>query len=65
MGLSGDLKMLQIKILASGSSGNCCRVKDGQTTILIDCGITTTKIKEGLDYQLGGVGGVLITHRHL
>ena len=38
---------LTIKSIASSSLGNCYTVDDGQTKILIECGIPIKKIKKG------------------
>ena len=59
--------MLQIATLASGSSGNCTLVTDGQTHILIDAGISARRITTGLK-ALGvdpaELSAILITHEH-
>ncbi len=55
---------MQIKSLASGSTGNCYWVSDGQTQILIECGISIKEIKKGLNYKLHEVSGCLISHGH-
>ncbi len=52
---------------ASGSSGNCEYVGNGRTNILVDAGISTKRIVEGLEKT--GVSpleldGILITHEH-
>ena len=53
--------------LASGSSGNCYVVKSGDAAILIDAGISTKKIHDGLE-SLGvlrsEIMAVLVTHEH-
>lgn len=56
--------MLEIKALASGSSGNCYRVNDGKTSLLIEAGIPIQKIKEGLNFTLTDIVGCLISHEH-
>lgn len=56
--------MLDIKALASGSSGNCYRVSDGKTSLLIEAGIPIQKIKEGLNFNLTEIAGCLISHEH-
>ncbi|SDI96696.1 Phosphoribosyl 1,2-cyclic phosphodiesterase [Halanaerobium congolense] len=56
--------MLEIKALASGSSGNCYRVNDGKTSLLIEAGISIQKIKESLDFTLTDIVGCLISHEH-
>lgn len=55
---------MNIKILASGSSGNCYSVSDGETTILLECGISIKEIKKGLGFRLSSVAACLITHEH-
>lgn len=59
--------MLKVATLASGSSGNCTVVSDGRVHILIDAGISTRRISQGLkalDIELRHISGVLITHEH-
>ncbi len=54
--------------LASGSSGNCVYVCHGRTGILIDAGISMTRIKKSLAAlggELAAVDGVFITHDHI
>ena len=60
--------MLRVATLASGSSGNCAVVSDGRVHILIDAGISTRRISQGLKtlgIELRHVAGVLITHEHI
>jgi len=59
--------MLRAATLASGSAGNCAVVSDGRVHILIDAGISTRRISQGLKalgLELRHVSGVLITHEH-
>ena len=56
---------MDIKVLGSGSSGNCYRVSDGKTSLLLDAGLPIKRIKQGLDFLLHDIDGVLITHEHL
>jgi len=51
---------MDIKTIASGSSGNCYKVGD----LLIDAGIPIKKIKQGLNYKLSEISGCLISHAH-
>ena len=60
--------MLKVATLASGSSGNCAVVSDGRVHILIDAGISTRRIAQGLKelgIELRHLSGVLITHEHI
>lgn len=55
---------MELKVLASGSSGNCYILRDGPHALLLDAGIQYSRILKGLSFQLEGVLGVLITHEH-
>jgi phosphoribosyl 1,2-cyclic phosphodiesterase len=55
---------MQIKVIASGSSGNCYRVSDGKTSLLLEAGIPISKIKAGCDYRLSDIAACLISHEH-
>ena len=50
--------------MASGSDGNCYRVSDGETAVLLDAGISLKRIRAGCDFNLGGISGCLVTHCH-
>jgi phosphoribosyl 1,2-cyclic phosphodiesterase len=54
-----------IKSIASGSSGNCYKISDGKTSLLLECGIPIKKIKLGCDFDLSDILGCLVTHEHL
>ena len=55
---------MDIKILASGSSGNAYRISDGKTILLLDAGIPFRAIQVGCDFRTGSISGCLVTHRH-
>jgi phosphoribosyl 1,2-cyclic phosphodiesterase len=60
-------KVLQVHILASGSTGNAVFLQFGSTKVLVDVGISARRIERGLGEL--GVGaseldGILITHEH-
>ena len=59
--------MLKICTLASGSSGNCTYVSDGETHVLIDAGISARAITNGLaafGLNPSDISAILITHEH-
>jgi len=56
--------MIEIKSLASGSSGNAYRVSDSKTPLLLECGISYKKLQEGLEFRLSEIEGCLVTHEH-
>lgn len=56
--------MIEITPFASGSRGNCYRVSDGSTPLLLECGISFREIQKGLDFRASGVAGCLVSHEH-
>lgn len=56
--------MIEIKFLASGSSGNLYRINDGNTALLLEAGIKLRDIRKGLDFKLSQIAGCLISHEH-
>lgn len=55
---------MEIKVLASGSSGNCYIISDHETKILIECGVSIDRIKKGCDFRLHEIAACLISHEH-
>lgn len=58
---------MRVVVFASGSSGNCMLLSNGDTHILIDAGISMRRIESSLrqaDLTVRDIGGVLITHEH-
>ncbi|WP_312694083.1 MBL fold metallo-hydrolase [Caproiciproducens sp.] len=55
---------MNIKVIGSGSSGNCYRIDDGKTALLLECGLSLKKIKAGCNYDLSSISGCLVTHEH-
>ena len=51
-----------MKILASGSTGNCYAFCDDKATILIECGLPIQKTLELLNWKLPDA--ILLTHEH-
>lgn len=56
--------MIDIKVLASSSSGNCYLIDDGETKLLLEAGISLKRIQKGTAYQVTSVAGCLVTHEH-
>lgn len=59
---------MKISVLASGSKGNATLVTDGETNILVDAGITKSKIEKHLaifGLSLDDISAILITHAHI
>ncbi len=55
---------MDIKIIASGSSGNAYLIGDGHTRLLLDAGIPFKRIQIGCGFRTSSIDGCLVTHRH-
>lgn len=55
---------MEIKTIASGSSGNCYLIDDGETRLLIEAGIQFKRIQRALEFDLQGVAACLVSHSH-
>lgn len=56
---------MEINVIASGSKGNCYIISDGQSTLMLDCGIPYGEIQTSYGFNLAEeINGVLITHEH-
>lgn len=52
------------KALASSSSGNAYIVDDGETRILLECGLSHTKLQKLCGFKLSAFHGVFVSHEH-
>lgn len=55
---------MNIKIIASGSSGNAYIISDGKTSLLLDAGIPYRDIQIGCSFKTSDIRGCLISHSH-
>lgn len=56
---------MRIEVIASGSAGNCYKVSNKNTALLIECGIPYKKIQEALNFKTTDIDGVLVSHEHM
>lgn len=56
--------MMKLKVLASGSKGNCYLLGNESETLILEAGINEKQILSGLNYDLTNVLGCLVTHEH-
>lgn len=55
---------MELKVLGSGSSGNCYLLQGEKETLIIECGLPYKTILKGLNFNLNNVVGCLISHEH-
>jgi phosphoribosyl 1,2-cyclic phosphodiesterase len=56
--------MIEFTPYASGSSGNCYRITDGRTPLLLECGISINDILRNLKFGVSSLAGCLLSHGH-
>lgn len=59
--------MIKFALLASGSKGNCCLIKNCETSIVIDCGSTKKYLStcfERLKFDYHSISALFVTHTH-
>lgn len=56
--------MMTFTSLASSSRGNCYVVRDSETAILLECGISFRRIQKGLGFDLSAIRACLVSHEH-
>lgn len=57
--------MIDIKIIGSGSSGNCYLANINGTQLLLECGLPFKTIQKALGYKTSDILACLITHEHI
>lgn len=50
--------------LASSSRGNAYLLSDGQTSLLIECGVSYRKLQRLMGFGVSGLSGCLLSHEH-
>lgn len=56
--------MAILKVVGSGSSGNCYLLQTEKETLILELGCKWSEVLEMLDYKIENVLGVLISHAH-
>lgn len=57
--------MIDIKVIGSGSSGNCYLANFNGTKILLEAGLPFKKIQQALGYRISDILACLVTHEHM
>lgn len=56
--------MINLKVIATGSTGNLFLLTDGGQSLLLETGLPIASIKKSLNYKLSDISGCLISHEH-
>ena len=56
---------MRLKVINSGSSGNgYALISEAGEILLLECGVKGIEMKRLIDFQVGNVGGCLLSHSH-
>lgn len=55
---------MDIQTIGSGSSGNCYKISDGSTAILLEAGIKFETVQQALNFKTRQIKAVFVTHEH-
>lgn len=55
---------MKLKVLGSGSAGNCYLLQNENETLMLECGLPYKTILKGLNFNLNNVVGCLVSHEH-
>lgn len=56
---------MKLKVLGSGSSGNCYILENDTEALIIEAGVLFMEVKKALDFSISKIRGVVISHEHL
>ena len=55
---------MEFKAYASSSAGNAYSVSDGETMLLLECGLTYKKLQKAVGFEISKIAACLVTHCH-
>ena len=55
---------MRLKVLGSGSSGNCYILENENEALIIEAGLTFMEVKKAMDFNVIKIVGVLASHTH-
>ena len=55
---------MELKILGSGSAGNCYILDNGKEALVIEAGVSFNEVKKAVGFDISRIVGCLISHAH-
>lgn len=55
---------MRLRVISTGSKGNCYLLENDTECLVIDCGIPFMEIKKAIGFQITKIVGCLVTHCH-
>ncbi|MDR0712121.1 MAG: MBL fold metallo-hydrolase [Prevotellaceae bacterium] len=55
---------MKLKVLGSGSAGNCYILDNGKEALVIEAGVPFAEVKRALDFNVSRIAGCIVSHEH-
>lgn len=56
---------MRMKVVGTGSSGNCYLLFDDEgRALVLDCGVKLESVKKALDFNVSCISGCFVSHSH-
>ena len=55
---------MELKILGSGSAGNCYILDNGKEALVIEAGVSFNEVKKAVGFDISRIVGCLVSHEH-
>lgn len=55
---------MKLRILNSGSAGNCYILDDNKDALVIEAGVKFNHVKQAINYDISRINGCLVSHEH-
>ena len=55
---------MKLKIIGTGSDGNCYALENDNEILLLDLGLSELEIKKGINFNISKISGCIVTHHH-
>lgn len=56
---------MNLKVIGTGSKGNCYLLENDNEALIIECGVNITAIKQALNFNISKVVGCIVSHEHM
>lgn len=56
---------MKLKVIGTGSKGNCYLLENENEAIIIEAGVSLQSIKQALDFNVSKVAGCIVSHEHM
>lgn len=56
---------MELKVIGTGSKGNCYILENDKEALIIECGVNVQAIKQALNFNSSKVAGCIVSHEHM